>query len=165
MAGSDNRDRRDTGTEETREAVLADVRAHCKLLKDAGFDGDAYDIRVLVERLDAAWKLELESVTKRNGLGNAAKLREALDELIDYLNSLRTPDEIEHYVYSNLFDICDAALAAPPRNCDRFATADEAREAWWQEEILPRVHGQKAGVELAYHKWLFAPAAQEGGRQ
>lgn len=98
-------------------------------------------------------------------LSNTAKMREALEEIVDAINEARTEGRIEHWEYSNLFDIADAALAAPPRNCDKFMTADEAREAWWQEEVLPRVHGQKAGVELAYHKWLFAPAEQEGCRQ
>lgn len=112
--------------QETREAVLADVRAHCKLLKDAGFDGDAYDIRVLVERLDAAWKRELESVTKRNGLGNAKKWRDALEAWVEYwmwggYDALRE-DRLKAQT--------KAALAAPPRNCD-VGTAEEQAERFF----------------------------------
>jgi len=44
----------------------------------------------------------------------------------------------------------DAALAAPPRNCDRFATAEEAYAAWMKHNSL-----------TAICDWLFAPA-QEG---
>ena len=153
--------------QESREAVLADVRAHCKLLKDAGFDGAAYDIRVLVERLDAAWKRELESVTKRNGLGNTKKWRDALEAWVEYwmwggYDGLR-----EHRLKAQT----KAALAAPPRNCDRFATAEEAIAAHKQAETncppadcpeCPYIHGRKSGVDCLT-AWIFAPAAQEGG--
>jgi hypothetical protein len=58
-----------------------------------------------------------------------------------------------------------AALSAPARNCDRFATEDEARKAF--QEV--RGHKVLADVELwdsmdeagALVRWLFAPA--EGG--
>lgn len=94
----------------------------------------------LADRIEAAYKREVgvaktetttadatvESVTTCNGLqdsckqslqGNAAKLREALKEIEGYawVHGLW---EIE--------PIAKAALAAPPRNCDKCKNADEA---------------------------------------
>lgn len=194
MAGSDNRDRRDTGTEETREAVLADAYALCKGFKDAGFDGDAHDIRVLFERLEAAHKRELESVTKRNGLGNVAKLREALEDMIDratcYFQDLALPafdddfrgaiiDKAPDYVSLRddwIEDIIGArkALAATPRNCD-VGTADEQGlrfESWCAEQCDPGGYDMCAPCKLRDQSvicqlvWAQLPydAAQEGGK-
>lgn len=56
--------------------------------------------------------------------------------------------------------IVDAALSAPPRNCDRFADAEAARQAWlddaenWDDFGSPR---------LELHEWLFALAAERKG--
>jgi len=52
------------------------------------------------------------------------------------------------------------ALSAPARNCDRFADAETARQAWlddaenWDEFGSP---------ELELHEWLLAPAAERKG--
>lgn len=51
-------------------------------------------------------------------------MREALSEIIDLINQWRSDGVMEHLQYSQLFDIADNALAAPPRNCD-VGTADE----------------------------------------
>jgi hypothetical protein len=54
----------------------------------------------------------------------------------------------------------NAALSVPPRNCDRFATAEEARQAWlddagnWDEFGSPK---------LELHEWLYAPATEKEG--
>lgn len=42
----------------------------------------------------------------------SSKLREALSEIIDTINKWRTDGVMEHWQYSQLFDIADAALAA-----------------------------------------------------
>lgn len=51
-----------------------------------------------------------------------SKMREALEEIIDTINEWRANGEMmEHWQYSELFDIADTALStlsAPPRNCD-----------------------------------------------
>ena len=54
----------------------------------------------------------------------SGKLREALSEIIDLINEWRNDGVMEHFQYSQLFDIADNALAAPPRNCD-VGTAEE----------------------------------------
>ena len=88
------------------------------------------------DRIEAAFK---HSVTNCNRLGNAAKMREAL--------------EIAEYVLcaKGLFNVSKqmtAALSAPPRNCDRpeCATTKEAQEVWRRED----------GGKTAYYEWLLA---------
>jgi hypothetical protein len=68
------------------------------------------------------------------GVGNAAKMREAIVEIIDYLEPIRKwtmPSKENHTRLTALFAAVDtvyqkakAALAAPARNCD-VGTADE----------------------------------------
>lgn len=58
--------------------------------------------------------------------GNVKAMLDALNEIIDTIDEWRTNGEMEHWQYSKLFDIADAALAKPPRNCDKYNTADEA---------------------------------------
>ena len=59
----------------------------------------------------------LRSVSKEHG--DCAKLREALETLRELLGDLlRLGDAEYHDDFSNFCDIIDAALAAPPRNCD-----------------------------------------------
>lgn len=104
----------------------------------------------------------LQPVTDCNRLGNAAEMRKALNETqsviekcMEILN--RTPDGVE---YDGLIDevadeLCDlreshvnAALSAPPRNCDRpeCATTRAAQEVWRKED----------GGKTAYYEWLLA---------
>ena len=45
---------------------------------------------------------------------NSAKLCEAVDEILEKIDKWRTDGTMEHWQYSQLFDIADAALAATP---------------------------------------------------
>lgn len=102
---------------------------------DALDDNDARQIADAVERVCA--------------LCNAAAMREALKEIISatYDIDRGCPD------YRN---IARAALAAPPRNCDRFATANDAVEGY----IAAHPHDDEPDAST-YGSWLFAPAQEE----
>ena len=117
----------------------------------------------IADRIEAAHKREMEAVIKRNHLGNGAKLREALEFAEDELWA------------HGLFDASKriaSALAAPPRNCDKYATADEALKA--QEQMFndsnfangecklgcPECDNPRVGCKIA---WLFAPATEKEG--
>lgn len=101
---------------------------------------------------------------------NIKAMREALLETksviakcMDILNSI--PDGVE---YDGLIDdvadeLCDlrdshvnAALAAPPRNCDRpeCATTKEAQDVWRKED----------GGKTAYYEWLLATSTKGGAK-
>lgn len=78
-------------------------------------------------------------------------------------------------VYKTLrkwIDEAMSALAAPPRNCDRYATVDEAMDDFADEALIEQWNALKAGKDrdmlaeelFVFTKWLFAPATeQEGG--
>ena len=106
-----------------------------------------------------------ETVTDCNGLGNGAKMREALEDtakaLLWYFNDAVThkwePDYIE-----SIAEKIKAALAAPPRNCDLYATEDAAFSAWAKKTGAFKGH---IGAEAYYQylRWLFDTATQEKG--
>ena len=89
--------------------------------------------------------------------GNAAAMRAALlkarNTLVLYSRDMKPRYQAE---VGFMIDICDAALAAPARNCDRFEDADVARDA---------VKAAFANTMLlddrqlrAVCDWLFEPA-------
>ena len=59
--------------------------------------------------------------------GNVKAILDALNEIKDTIDEWRTNGEMEHWQYSKLFDITDAALAKPPRNCDVGTAEEQAR--------------------------------------
>ena len=90
--------------------------------------------------------------------GNAAAMREALTALLRWVDDHcligafdegSSKDEIrrEWNALATAQESARAALAAPARNVDRFATAEEAYAAW-----------QKHNSLTAICDWLFAPA-------
>ena len=52
------------------------------------------------------------------------KAREALSEILDLIDKWRNDGVMEHWQYSQLFDVADKALAEPLRNCE-VGTAEE----------------------------------------
>ena len=60
----------------------------------------------------------------------SSELREALSEIIDLIDKWRNEGEMEHWQYSQLFDIADNALSAPPRNCDVGTTEEQYARIW-----------------------------------
>ena len=100
--------------------------------------------------------------------GNAAKLREVVKCLMDNLNiHLVQPSEqitVNRAELDGMVMVCEKALAAPPRNCDRFKTKEEAATAFANEkkQWIP----QQVLWELApWLDWLFAPANESEVRQ
>ena len=94
-----------------------------------------------VARLSAAHKRETPPAP-----GNAAAMREALTRcatLAEYC---------AQDIRAEVSQVARAALSAPARNCDRFATREAAFEAWLE-----------TSQSLRFTVWLFAPA--EGGKE
>jgi hypothetical protein len=100
-------------------------------------------------------------------VGNAAKMREAL-ERINSLCGIGVVDVSSFEIGS----ICDAALSAPPRNCDRFADELDAQLAFLNEVWLifvtkdtmlekDKFENWTEEMKSIYAKWLFAEAEEE----
>ena len=103
---------------------------------------------------------------KPSRVGNAAEMREALEELRDIVhNAFWSKDGTVNGDVLNALRRANVALVSPPRNCDLFATSKEAGEAFISqacenpcgnctvsdEYYNPLVH--ECGIE-----WLFAEA-------
>lgn len=54
-------------------------------------------------------------------------MREALSDIIDKINQWREDGTIEHWQYSQLFDLANDALALPRRNCDVGSDEEQSR--------------------------------------
>ena len=105
---------------------------------------------------------------KSSRVGNAAKMREALNEtksviekclnILRYIPDGNEYDEILDEVANNLWDLqkthVKPSLSAPPRNCDRpeCATTKEAQDVWSKED----------GGKTAYYEWLLATYTEGG---
>lgn len=136
----------------------------------------------LLDRLEAAHRRELLTKSPENvnsgaasdTAGNSAKLREALDYCRDMVADLihhigHDEDYLEREM-KELVAKCNTALAAPPRNCERFATADDAKREFnylWNF-VWQRGGGclNERNYEEEFERWLFAHATEkEGGAE
>ena len=91
-------------------------------------------------------------VIKSNG--NAAKMRDALsDACYAMFNFLKTQNG-GYGEMAKALDKAKAALAEPPRNCDRpeCATTKAAQDVWSRED----------GGKTAYYEWLLATYTEGG---
>ena len=128
---------------------------HLGFTPDVVFQKDARMIELYDDRVKQVVSNTGILVENLAGCGNAAAMREALRDssaLLAVVHGDEYADEITRQLDANT-----AALAAPARNCDRFATADEARRAFESAHS----HGIVRNLYTAAFDWLFAPA--EGG--
>lgn len=79
--------------------------------------------------IEAAAKREREATREKSSqVGNSAKMREALEAIKDTLDERRVNGEMmEYWQYSELFDIANTALSAPPRNYDVGTVAEQEK--------------------------------------
>lgn len=170
-------------TNDTIDGLLAEFRGYAAGMPDSYHVTMSWaDFRKMLDRLEAAHRRELSKNTSKNGadfgqLGDAAKLRDALELCMDEMCS-RCRDLAA--ARSNLLPClqgCEpvrkakAALAAPPRNCENYATVDEAMYDFGDEALIEEWNALKAGkdrdmlaVELfVFTRWLFATATEKEG--
>ena len=84
---------------------------------------------------------------KSSRVGNAAKMREALETI----SKCDISKEEDCYT---LYRVCEAALAVSPRNCDRFATLDDARNAFFADYVSDETCSSAAAFAI----WLYDEA-------
>lgn len=133
-----------------RQETIADIVAEMR----EGVVADGWmeqTLREFADRIEAAWK---HSVPNCNRLGNVSKMREALiNAYYAMLKFIKTPyAECDEMALA--LDGAIAALAAPPRNCDRpeCATTKAAQDVWRKED----------GGKTAYYEWLLATYTKGG---
>lgn len=80
---------------------------------------------------------------------NVKAMREALNEIRSRLSYLyeRLDGTFDPPALKEVYEIARTALSAPPRNCDRFANANEALEVFAKE---------KGETLIEFVRWLFA---------
>ena len=134
-----------------KQETIADIIAEMREIHVAEFQDYA-------DRLEAAHRRELAAG------GDAAKLREALlrCDAIAQLPEVRNEQSIK-----DMRNIIKRALSAPPRNCERFATADDAKREF---NYLWNFVWQRGGGCLnernyveEFERWLFAHATEKEG--
>lgn len=101
----------------------------------------------IADRIEAA---EKQSVTNCNRLCNAAKMREALEQIHELLSIGGNPDTAMCIRYEAAYQVAAEAISSPTRNCDRFIKANDALKAFERET------GESMAIEFI--KWLFAEA-------
>jgi hypothetical protein len=101
---------------------------------------------------------EAQSVTDCNQLGNAAKMRETLEEISNLADAIYTHNECANENSLAILSMCDAALSAPARNCDLYATEADAYRGW---ELYYASIDKLEDDYLDYEDWLFAEAKEE----
>lgn len=127
-----------------------------------GYRGAHYDtVKLLCDTIE----YQREQLKAKTEVGNVAKLREAVVEIIDYLEPIRkwtAPSKENHTKLTALFAAVDtvytkakAAVAEPPRNCDVYNNGS-CRMAY-------HLHGDGLMTMQAFADWLFAPATEKEG--
>ena len=105
-----------------------------------------------------------QTVTDCNRLNNAAKMREALERLreralMDLYENAFVADPSGNYkeFIKRTIKIAESVLSAPPRNCDRFATLDDARNTFFADYVPD----ETCSSATAFAIWLFDKAKGE----
>lgn len=94
----------------------------------------------------------LQPVADCHGL-NAAKMRDACANIAEYARAATCHTDNSHllgYLYQ-IEEWAEAALFAPPRNCDRFATLDDARNAFFADYVPDETCYSAAAFAI----WIF----------
>lgn len=167
---------------ETREDIVREMREGAALFADKGDRLFANVLAGFAKRVEALGtegahggapaKQGQETVTDCHGLGNVARLREALEKIerlnhynLGCIRSDKARHEFDEKI-SEIERIAKAALAAPPRNCD-VGTAEEQGERISEFcEIFPGISCKgcplegEASCELT---WAQMPYNGKGG--
>lgn len=110
---------------------------------------------------DAIYR-EAEKNASKALAGNSAAIRAAMVEVLATLKSWYAPDNRTAARLIALQKKCEAALAVPARNCDRFNSEDDSYQAWQKERGWPADVDNRGGYGMAwaFSKWLFWTLAE-----
>ena len=160
----------------SKQETIADIVAALRAVAYIQTAESPRDVLEFADRIEAAAKREREAGAeaaqvcgeigemigreatreKSSRVGNSAKMRNALsDACYAMFNFLKTQNG-GYGEMAKALDKAKAALAAPPRNCDRpeCATSKAAQDVWSSED----------GGKTAYYEWLLA-ASTKGAKE
>lgn len=153
---------------ETIEDIVSEMRDYAERSDNGGILPDGEDLRIYADRIEAAWKMDRSNAIKTAMMckceickeqGNAAAMREALEAARAALSSYADGGDEDNAETNAVLAEIDAALAAPTRNCDRFADSHDAIEAFENEIDYLKEGGADYGDLAA---WLFSRAKGGG---
>ena len=160
--------------QETIADIVAEMRNESHAGDESCLEWVGAKMRTYADRIEAAAKREREAGAeaaqvcgeigemigmeatreKSSRVGNSAKMRESLsDAFYAMFNFLKTQNG-GYEEMAKALDKAKAALAEPPRNCDRpeCATTKAAQDVWRRED----------GGKTAYYEWLLAESTKGG---
>ena len=138
------------------------IEAAAKREREAGAEAAQVcgEIGEMIGRESARMSDE-RTAEKYSAVGNAAKMREALEAVVKVgypHNFQKESPHIRGYCHEITTAIkkCFDALSSPPRNCDRHecATTKAAQDVWRKED----------GGKTAYYEWLLATYMKGGAK-
>lgn len=138
---------------ETIASIIAEMRGFKRYAAS-----DSNDCRYVAYWLYQTFADRIEAAHRRER-GNAAELREALTKILNLTNSLDENCAVDPV---EIRDIAKAALSAPPRNCDKYPTFNDAIRALADKRGW---HDAKWNSEryCILASWLYAPATEKEG--
>ena len=115
--------------QETIAYIVAEMRNEGRAGDSSCLEWVASKLRSYADRIEDAANREREATREKlSQAGNSAKIREALDKLLNFLRWVYAQDyPVSRDKLADAIDIGVSALAAPPRNCD-VGTADEQED-------------------------------------
>ena len=138
----------------SKQETIADIVAWLRRPREGENAYLTLERNEIADRIEAA---EKQSVTNCNHLGNAAKIREALENIAEYAKAAACHTEDAHLLgYLNQIERwAEDALSSPPRNCDVLSDKQEALAAIHEDRgyVNNPIDERRLTV-----KWLFAEA-------
>jgi len=150
--------------QETIVDIIAEKRRRADELEASSYRPHQFlreriaELRQEADRLEAALKREMSKNVSKNGgdfgqLGDVAQLREALEKI----NSLCGIGVVEISSFE-IGSICDAALSAPPRNCDVGTAEEQAKRFKFSKcDEPPKCRPWDECCLICFAKWAQMP--------
>lgn len=164
---------------ETKDDIIAEMKRRKENLEDAVFAAPlCYSTETMqaqseildefIERFEAAHEREKATAEKSSAVGDAAKLREALEFCVKGMCGFCRMDAEARGMTTECVNGCEAlrkakaALAAPPRNCDIHTDFNDAIMTLANKRNW---HDGKWNSEryCILASWLLAPATEKEG--
>lgn len=160
-------DRLDAAHKREKSAIEADALAVGGIVEAARRrESEESKHREEVKSLQATIRKLNDALTEQNGeRGNSAALREALqkaaESAAEIMERVRHKDGLAFNTANYIAGVARTALAAPPRNCDRFGgDIDKLREACARERGL----NPEEDFPDVFPDWLLALAKKGGAK-